>query len=56
MTQDIKEQDFIGYEVQRAIKIFEVTRETKVFYVIKTLLEIINRWKEVEIHVVKKYE
>jgi hypothetical protein len=44
----------ISYESSRLIKIFDVDMNTPVAYVIKTLLEIINRWKSIEIHVLMK--
>lgn len=47
--------NIMGYDVKRHLKIITVTKNTKVAYIIKTLLEIINRWEEVEIHVITKY-
>lgn len=46
----------ISYETSRLIKIFDVSKETSVAYVIKTILEIINRWDRIEIHVLSKIE
>jgi hypothetical protein len=44
-------QNIISYDTQRLIKIFDVDKDTSVSYLIKTLLEIINRWDRIEIHV-----
>ena len=33
------------------IKIFTINKETKVSYLIKTLLEIINRWDKIRIYI-----
>ena len=33
------------------IKVFDVTRETKVSYIINTLLNVINRWSKIRIYI-----
>lgn len=41
----------ITYEAKRLIKIFDLTKENSVSYLIKTVLEIMIKHKKIEVHV-----
>lgn len=49
-----KDNNIIGYKAEKLIKIFDVDRDTDVSYLIKTILEILNRWCKIEIHVIDR--
>ena len=36
---------------ENLIKVFEITRETKVSYIINSLLNIINRWSKIRVYI-----
>lgn len=51
MVENKDNDEFITLKSKNIIKNFEVCNETNVFYLFKTLLEIINRWNFIRIYV-----
>jgi hypothetical protein len=46
----------VSYDLKRQIKIIDLKKSDNAAYLIKTLLEIMNRWGDIEVHVLKRDE